>query len=46
MPTNVHPSTSQPKETTRTWRAPVAGLLATLLVATLVACGGGGGSSE
>lgn len=46
MSKNIHPTTSHPEDTTRSWRAPIAGLLAALLVATLVACGGGGGSSS
>ena len=46
MSKNIHPTTSHPEDTTRSWRAPIAGLLAALLVATLVACGGGGGGSS
>lgn len=45
MPTNIHPTRSHPEGTSRAWRAPIAGVLSTFLVVTLVACGGGGGSS-
>ena len=46
MPTNINPLNSHRDGTSRAWRAPIAGLLASLLAATLVACGGGGGSSS
>ena len=46
MPTKLHPTSSQPEGTTRSWWTPVAGLLAAGLVTTLVACGGGGGGSS
>lgn len=45
MPTKTHPSSSHPEHTARSWWAPIAGLLLSGLAATLVACGGGGGSS-
>lgn len=46
MPTHRHLPNSSPENTSRAWWSPVAGLLATGLVATLVACGGGGGGSS
>lgn len=46
MPTNINPLNSHRDGTSRAWRAPIASLLASLLAATLVACGGGGGSSS
>lgn len=45
MPAHHPLPQSTPENTTRAWWAPLAGLLATGLVASLVACGGGGGSS-
>jgi len=45
MPTTIHSSTSHPEDKARSRWAPIAGLLAAGLAATLVACGGGGSSS-
>lgn len=46
MPTHHPLPHSTPENTTRAWWTPVASLLATGLVATLVACGGGGGGGS
>ena len=45
MAANANSKTLNPEGANRFRRAPIAGLLATLVAATLVACGGGGGSS-
>lgn len=46
MPAHHPLSHSTPENSTRAWWTPVASLLATGLVATLVACGGGGGGGS
>lgn len=46
MLTHRHSPHLTAQNTTRAWWSPLVGLLATGLVASLVACGGGGGSSS
>lgn len=45
MPSYTEQPTSHPRAATQPWRARLAGLLTAGMVASLVACGGGGGGS-